>query len=43
TWSCYSNGDLACGVCDSCRLRLAAFDELGLTDPVGYEVKSAGI
>ena len=39
TWSCYSGNDLACGICDSCRLRLAAFDELGLTDPVGYAMK----
>jgi 7-cyano-7-deazaguanine synthase len=36
TWSCYDGGDLACGVCDSCRLRLAAFTELGLVDPVDY-------
>ncbi|MFM2064238.1 MAG: hypothetical protein RLZZ507_3909 [Cyanobacteriota bacterium] len=36
TWSCYAGGDQACGVCDSCRLRLAAFTELGLQDPVDY-------
>ncbi len=36
TWSCYAGGIAACGVCDSCRLRLAAFDELGVTDPLPY-------
>ncbi len=36
TWSCYAGGDLACGRCDSCRLRLAAFAELNQTDPIRY-------
>ncbi|MGA9379126.1 MAG: 7-cyano-7-deazaguanine synthase QueC [Phormidium sp.] len=36
TWSCYAGGEKACGVCDSCRLRLAAFQELGLKDSVDY-------
>jgi 7-cyano-7-deazaguanine synthase len=36
TWSCYASGESACGVCDACRLRLAAFAELGLQDPVPY-------
>jgi 7-cyano-7-deazaguanine synthase len=36
TWSCYQNEDAACGVCDSCRLRLRAFAEAGATDPIPY-------
>jgi 7-cyano-7-deazaguanine synthase len=36
TWSCYSQEDRACGVCDSCALRLRAFQEAGAADPVRY-------
>jgi 7-cyano-7-deazaguanine synthase len=36
TWSCYQKEDMACGVCDSCLLRLCAFSEAGATDPVPY-------
>ena len=34
TWSCYSREDRACGVCDSCVLRLRAFHEAGAVDPL---------
>lgn len=37
TWSCYQGGEKACGVCDACQLRLNAFQELGLTDPLSYQ------
>ena len=36
TWSCYSREDSACGVCDSCVLRLRAFRDAGSTDPIPY-------
>lgn len=36
TWSCYKNSDKACGVCDSCALRLRGFREAGLKDPIPY-------
>jgi 7-cyano-7-deazaguanine synthase len=41
TWSCYQSEDEACGVCDSCRLRLAAFAEAGHRDPIAYRVQVA--
>jgi 7-cyano-7-deazaguanine synthase len=42
TWSCYSQGDLACGVCESCVLRLRAFSEAGIQDPIPYAAQAAG-
>jgi len=36
TWSCYQFEGEACGVCDSCRLRLNAFAEAGVADPIPY-------
>ena len=36
TWSCYRAEDRACGRCDSCALRLRAFREAGMTDPIPY-------
>ncbi len=39
TWSCYQDEEQACGVCDSCRLRLAGFAAAGVVDPVVYRKK----
>jgi 7-cyano-7-deazaguanine synthase len=36
TWSCYQGQEVACGVCDSCALRLRAFEEAGIEDPIPY-------
>jgi 7-cyano-7-deazaguanine synthase len=41
TWSCYQNDDAACGVCDSCLLRLRAFSEAGVADPIAYRQSAA--
>jgi 7-cyano-7-deazaguanine synthase len=39
TWSCYQFEDEACGSCDSCRLRLKAFADAGVTDPIAYRTR----
>ncbi|MRJ02161.1 MAG: 7-cyano-7-deazaguanine synthase QueC [Epsilonproteobacteria bacterium] len=37
TWSCYQGEEEACGVCDSCRLRLKGFQLAGVEDPLPYK------
>lgn len=41
TWSCYdpTSDARACGLCDSCQLRLKGFEEAGLTDPIQYATR----
>jgi 7-cyano-7-deazaguanine synthase len=39
TWSCYKREDAACGVCDSCVLRLRAFEAAGAPDPIPYATR----
>ena len=39
TWSCYQNEVEACGVCDSCALRLRGFQTAGVEDAIRYSVK----
>jgi 7-cyano-7-deazaguanine synthase len=37
SWSCYERNDIACGVCDSCALRLRGFQKANVIDPIDYE------
>jgi 7-cyano-7-deazaguanine synthase len=39
TWSCYRDTEVACGACDSCALRLRAFQEAGVEDPLVYRTR----
>lgn len=41
TWSCYSRVDAACGICESCALRLRAFQAAGAVDPIPYQPQAA--
>ncbi len=42
TWSCYSQQERACGVCDSCRLRRQAFEAAGAADRIPYAALQSG-
>jgi 7-cyano-7-deazaguanine synthase len=39
TWSCYQREDSACGICDSCALRLRGFQLAGIDDPIPYKTR----
>jgi len=41
SWSCYTESERACGKCDSCALRLRAFREAGVEDPIPYLLDSS--
>ena len=39
SWSCYQATDVACGICDSCALRLRGFQQAGIEDPIPYAIR----
>ena len=39
TWSCYEREDAACGLCDSCLLRLKGFAGAGAKDKIPYAIE----
>ncbi len=43
TWSCYEGGDTPCGVCGTCRDRIAAFEKNGVTDPLMKKIEKRRI
>lgn len=38
THSCYQGKKPACGVCDTCQIRIDAFKKSGYRDPIPYEI-----
>ena len=40
TWSCYEREDAACGLCDSCLLRLKGFAGAGAKDKIPYAIEA---
>jgi 7-cyano-7-deazaguanine synthase len=38
TWTCYGGGERACGTCDACQLRIAAFQHVAVIDPAPYAI-----
>ena len=43
TWSCYQETEIACGVCDSCILRLRGFEQANAKDPLPYRTNLTNI
>ncbi|MBI3933509.1 MAG: 7-cyano-7-deazaguanine synthase [Acidobacteria bacterium] len=39
SWSCYRSSEKACGTCDSCALRLRAFEQAGVEDVIPYRYR----